>query len=55
MPQKDAAEKAVRDIRRKTLTWGGFVPIRVNLTECLLSDTAENAVSFSGASGIRVG
>jgi hypothetical protein len=29
------------------LTWGGFSPIQVNLTECLLSDIAENAVSFS--------
>jgi hypothetical protein len=28
-------------------TWGSFAPIQVGLTECLLSDIAENAVSFS--------
>jgi hypothetical protein len=28
-------------------TWGGFNPIQVNLTECLLSDIGKNAVSFS--------
>jgi hypothetical protein len=26
--------------------WSGFNPIQVNLTECHLSDIAENAVSF---------
>ena len=28
-------------------TWGGFAPIQVGLTECVLSDIAENAVSYS--------
>jgi hypothetical protein len=27
-------------------TWGGFASIQVDLTECLLSDIAENAASF---------
>ena len=27
-------------------TWGGFAPIQVGLTECVLSDVAENAASF---------
>ena len=27
-------------------TWGSFAPIQANLTECLLSDIVENAVSF---------
>jgi hypothetical protein len=27
-------------------TWGGFAPIQVGLTECALSDIAENAASF---------
>ncbi len=33
---------------KKTLqTWGSLAPNQVNVTECLLSDIAENAVSFS--------
>jgi hypothetical protein len=32
---------------QRTLTWGSFVPIEVNLTECLLSDIAENEASFA--------
>jgi hypothetical protein len=28
-------------------TWGGFNPIQVSLTECLLSDIAENAACFA--------
>jgi hypothetical protein len=28
-------------------TWGSFAAIRANLTECHLSDVAENAVSFA--------
>jgi hypothetical protein len=30
-----------------TPTWGSFASIQVNLTECLLSDLAESAASFS--------
>jgi hypothetical protein len=29
------------------LTWGSLAPKQANLTECLLSDIAQNAVSFS--------
>jgi hypothetical protein len=36
-------------------TWGGFNPIQVNLTECLLSDIAENAVSFPYQHGLEKG
>jgi len=32
-------------------TWGSLAPNQVNLTECLLSDIAENAVSFSYQQG----
>ena len=32
---------------KMALTWGSFAPIQVNLTECLLSDIAEDAVYFS--------
>jgi hypothetical protein len=38
------ASKAERSKARPT--WGGFASIQVGLTECVLSDIAENAVSF---------
>jgi hypothetical protein len=37
----------------EALTWGGFASVQVGLTECVLSDIAEDAVSFSNRRNFR--
>ena len=43
-----AEDKDIRGVSFPgSLTWGSLAPNQVNLTECLLSDITENAVSYS--------